>query len=399
VGACATAAESVAIGVETIVTGQAKIVVVGGYDDFQEEGSYEFAQMGATVNTEEDANRNRFPSEASRPTTSSRSGFVESAGAGMQILMSASLALKMGVPIYGIVGLASTATDKQGRSIPKPGRGILTTAREKTTTNSNNKKTISMSYRRRRLIRDLERIQEDLQDEEITKEEACKSARYSIRRWGNEFYRSDSSISPLRGALAVWGLNVDDITVASFHGTSTKANDVNESAVTHAQMEHLGRTRGNPLMVVCQKWLTGHPKGAAAAWMLNGMLQTLNSGVVPGNRNADDIDPKFETFHHLFYPSKSIRVGPGRIKAVMLKSFGFGQAGAEILLIHPNLLFEAAGMITSPKKTSLKNQDRLETLVGELTERVPSMESYMSMRKRRECDVFRYMQEVRMGMF
>ena len=103
-------------------------------------------------------------------------------------------------------------------------------------------------------------------------------------------------------------------------------------------------TRGNPLMVVCQKWLTGHPKGAAAAWMLNGMLQTLNSGIVPGNRNADDIDSKFEAYHHLFYPCKSIRVGPGRIKAVMLKSFGFGQAGAEILLIHPHLLFEAAGM-------------------------------------------------------
>ena len=55
--------------------------------------------------------------------TSSRDGFVESHGAGMQLLMDAALALEMGVPIYGIVGLTNTASDKVGRSVPAPGRG------------------------------------------------------------------------------------------------------------------------------------------------------------------------------------------------------------------------------------------------------------------------------------
>jgi hypothetical protein len=36
----------------------------------------------------------------------------------------------MGCPIYGVLALTSTATDREGRSIPAPGRGILTTARE-----------------------------------------------------------------------------------------------------------------------------------------------------------------------------------------------------------------------------------------------------------------------------
>ena len=45
VGACATAAESVDIGVDTILAGKASIMIVGGVDDFCEEGSYEFAQM------------------------------------------------------------------------------------------------------------------------------------------------------------------------------------------------------------------------------------------------------------------------------------------------------------------------------------------------------------------
>lgn len=35
---------------------------------------------------------------------------------------------------------------------------------------------------------------------------------------------SDPRIAPLRRALAVWGLTVDDIGVLSIHGTSTNAN-------------------------------------------------------------------------------------------------------------------------------------------------------------------------------
>lgn len=77
----------------------------------------------------------------------------------------------------------------------------------------------------------------------------------------------DQTIAPLRRALAVWGLTIDDIGVASFHGTSTVANDKNESSAFNAQFEHLGRSKGNCCFVIAQKWLTGHPKGGAAAWM------------------------------------------------------------------------------------------------------------------------------------
>ncbi|KAJ1969223.1 fatty acid synthase alpha subunit Lsd1, partial [Dispira parvispora] len=113
VGACATAAESVEIGVETIQTGKAKIVLVGGYDDFQEEGSYEFGNMKATSNTDEEFKRGRTPREMSRPSTTTRSGFMESYGSGIQVLMSANVAIEMGVPIYGIIALTNTATDKE----------------------------------------------------------------------------------------------------------------------------------------------------------------------------------------------------------------------------------------------------------------------------------------------
>ena len=67
VGACATALESADVGVETILSGKAKIVFIGGYDDFQEEGSYEFANMKATSDSYSEAAHGRDPGEMSRP--------------------------------------------------------------------------------------------------------------------------------------------------------------------------------------------------------------------------------------------------------------------------------------------------------------------------------------------
>merc|ERR1719198_2459653 len=134
----------------------------------------------------------------------------------------------------------------------------------------------------------------------------------AVRLWGEcgclASPAASAAVSPLRAALARWGLSVDDIGVASFHGTGTRANDSNESEVPHAQMAHLGRSRGNPLLVVCQKHLTGHPKGAAAAWMLNGLLQAMGAGVVPGNRNLDNAAPELRACAHCVYPNRTLRV-------------------------------------------------------------------------------------------
>eukprot|EP01135_Chromosphaera_perkinsii_P010233 Nk52_evm6s2062 gene=Nk52_evmTU6s2062 len=372
VGACATAVESIELGLETILSGKAKVVICGGYDDFTEHSSYEFASMKATSSAVDEVRKGREPSEMSRPTTTSRGGFMESQGAGNQILMSADLAITMGVPIYGIVALTNTATDKEGRSVPAPGQGILTTARElkKDFTHVN----LTVPYRRRQVLYRMKQIDDWvehelalLQDEashlfskaceygDLTKENQSlesflkqrteeihdearrkkKSARYEIFM---NFYTGNDSISPLTGALAVYGLTIDDIDVASFHGTGTKANDKNESEVVNRQLHHLGRSRGNPVFSIFQKYLTGHPKGAAAAWMLNGVLQCMQHRFIPGNRNADNIDPELRKFTHIFYPSKAIEMKNG-IRAGIVKSFGFGQVGGECVVINPDYLY------------------------------------------------------------
>jgi len=102
-------------------------------------------------------------------------------------------------------------------------------------------------------------------------------------------------------------------------------------------MKHLGRKKGNALLGIFQKYLTGHPKGAAGAWMFNGCLQVLNSGLVPGNRNADNVDQAMEKFDYICYPSRSLQTDG--IKAFSVTSFGFGQKGAQAIGIHPKYLF------------------------------------------------------------
>ena len=68
---------------------------------------------------------------------------------------------------------------------------------------------------------------------------------------------------------------------ASLHCTSTQANDKNEGDVICKQLRHLGRSKSNVILGICQKYLTGHPKGLAGAWMFNGALQVLDTGLVP----------------------------------------------------------------------------------------------------------------------
>ncbi|KAI1435266.1 fatty acid synthase subunit alpha [Xylaria sp. CBS 124048] len=365
VGACATAVESIDIGYETIMEGKARVCIVGGFDDLSEEGSYEFANMKATSNAVDEFKHGRTPQEMSRPATTTRNGFMESQGCGVQVIMTARLALDMGLPIYGILALTTTASDKIGRSVPAPGQGVLTTARE--APGKFPSPLLDIQYRRRQIelrkkqIRNWKESEYEFLYEEITaikaqghqfdeneytqeranhiEKEAERQEKEALRSFGNNFWKQDPTIAPLRGCLATWGLTIDDLGVASFHGTSTKANDKNESSVVCQQLRHLGRKKGNALMGIFQKYLTGHPKGAAGAWMFNGCLQVLNSGLVPGNRNADNIDEVMEKFDLIVYPSRSIQTDG--VKAFSVTSFGFGQKGAQAIGIHPRYLFAA----------------------------------------------------------
>jgi len=55
----------------------------------------------------------------------------------------------------------------------------------------------------------------------------------------------DDRVAPVRRALAVWGLTLDDLGVVSIHGTSTQANEKNETSVYNDVFTNIGRTPGN----------------------------------------------------------------------------------------------------------------------------------------------------------
>ncbi|KAK2463415.1 hypothetical protein APHAL10511_004501 [Amanita phalloides] len=363
VGACATALQSLEIACDTLLSGKAKVMIAGGFDDISEEGSYEFANMKATSNAETEFAMGREPTEMSRPATTSRAGFMEAQGTGVHIVMSAKTALELGCPIRGILAFTSTSTDKAGRSVPAPGKGALTVARQ--VTSSQPLPILDIAYRSRQLSfrrgqiaqwlsHEHAQLQEEVefrkdQEEEIAVDyissrvadieaEAARQEKDALAMYGM-LEGSDPRIAPLRRALAVWGLTADDIGVLSIHGTSTNANEENETDIWNDIFTTLSRTPGNAVPIVAQKSLLGHSKGGSAGWQMAGLLQSVITGIVPGNRNSDNVDSHFQDRHFLMFPSKSIHTDG--IRAGAMSSFGFGQVGGTALVVHPRYLFGA----------------------------------------------------------
>lgn len=319
VGACATALESLDLGYETIMAGKATMVLVGGYDDLVEETCNEFAAMGATSNSEKENAAGRAPKEMCRPMTSSRNGFMESHGSGIQVLMRGDMAIKMGLPIFGVVGFTSMNSDKISKSLPAPGQGVLTVARKNSTKSYKSRK-LDIKYRQRQL------------------KKLDKQDTHSRRYWNVDYYKNDSNISPIEGALSVFGLTADDISVSTCHGTSTKANDKNETNIINTIMRNCNRKPGNLLPIVAQKSVTGHPKAAAGAWMINGALQMFKDTVIPGNSAADNVDINLTRDNEYLLFNKENITNFEAIKSVIVTCFGFGQKGSLAMIMNPNYL-------------------------------------------------------------
>jgi fatty acid synthase len=281
VAACATAALSLEDAMDKILLGKADVVMAGGWDDLSQEGVVGFGDMNATADTDKMEAMGILPHQMSRANDRRRRGFVEAQGGGAMLLARGDVALEMGLPVYGVLAYAGSFGDGINRSIPAPGIGSL-------------------------------------------------GAAVGGKR------------SPLGKALAKLGLTADDIGVVSKHDTSTAANDPNESYIHQTLQDALGRTPGNPLMVVSQKTVLGHAKGGAAAWQTIGLCQMLASGVIPGNANLESVDPGHEAHQHLLYSNERLEPGPAYpLRAGLATSLGFGHVSALLLIAHPDA-FEAA---------------------------------------------------------
>lgn len=281
VGACATAALSLEEGLDKILLGKADVVVAGGYDDITLEGAIGFMDMAATASSDEMGAMGLGPRAISRPNDRRRHGFVEAHGGGTLILARGSFALEHGLPVLGVLAYAGSFSDGLHRSIPAPGLGAL-----------------------------------------------------AAGLGGAE--------SPLGLALQRWGLTADDIGVVYKHDTSTNANDQNENRLHHALQQELGRTPGNPLFAVSQKSVTGHAKGGSAAWQAIGLMQSLESGVIPGNRNLESVDEAMRPYSTMAFTDATLRPGPAApLRAGLLTSLGFGHVSAVCMFLHPDAFLAA----------------------------------------------------------
>ncbi|MDA0136568.1 DUF1729 domain-containing protein [Solirubrobacter sp. CPCC 204708] len=149
-----------------------------------------------------------------------------------------------------------------------------------------------------------------------------------------------AAAQPLNAALVRHGLTADDLGVVSKHDTSTDMNDPNEADLHDRLQTALQRTPGNPLLVVSQKTVTGHAKGGAAAWQLDGVLRMLETGRVPGNRNLESVDPLLEGNRHLALGDRPIDLAVP-LRAALIASLGFGHVSAILAVAHPDT-FHAA---------------------------------------------------------
>jgi len=341
VGACATAAVSIEDAADKVLGGKAAFIVAGGFDDYGEEGAIGFADMAATCDTDDMLSRSIPPREMSRPNDRRRRGFVEAQGGGTVLVARADLALRMGLPVYAVVALARSYGDGIHRSIPAPGPGVMAVAAERKAVAGEATGADLCDLAARSASWDAFAAQLPALAATLGPERTEALARSERRRLFHDFAEGDARVSPLRRALATYGLGPDDVVAAWKHDTSTDANDPNENRAYDRIFRWLGRTPGNPLMAVSQKALTGHSKGGAAAWQVAGLCQALAAGVLPGNPNLDDPDPTMRAYETMGFTDEPIALAPDSFEAGMVTSLGFGHVGGVLCLVHPDRVLAA----------------------------------------------------------
>jgi 3-oxoacyl-[acyl-carrier-protein] synthase II len=118
----------------------------------------------------------------------------------------------------------------------------------------------------------------------------------------------------MRRAMKDAGLALDEVQYINAHGTSTPANDLNETAAIKAVFgEHAAG-----INVSSTKSATGHMLGAAGA--VEAVISTLaiNTGLIPPTINYETPDPDCD----LNYTPNT--AATREVTAVLSNSFGFG---------------------------------------------------------------------------
>jgi len=126
----------------------------------------------------------------------------------------------------------------------------------------------------------------------------------------------------MRAALRGAGVTPEQVGYINAHGTSTPANDLNETLAIQAVYGDHAAT----LAVSSTKSMTGHLLGAAGAIEAIATAQALRDGILPPTINFNDPDPQLT----LDYIPNAAR--EQQVEYAMSNSFAFGGQNAVLLL-------------------------------------------------------------------
>jgi 3-oxoacyl-[acyl-carrier-protein] synthase II len=118
----------------------------------------------------------------------------------------------------------------------------------------------------------------------------------------------------MKRALKDAGLEPKDIQYINAHGTSTPANDFNETRAIKAVFGD----EAKKVNVSSTKSATGHMLGAAGAVEAVVSAMVVGTGIIPPTINYQNPDPELDLN---YTPNKSVERD---VNAVLSNSFGFG---------------------------------------------------------------------------
>jgi len=118
----------------------------------------------------------------------------------------------------------------------------------------------------------------------------------------------------MKRAMKDAGFGPTDIQYINAHGTSTPANDLNETAAIKAVFGDAAKS----VSISSTKGATGHMLGAAGAVEFIISALVVREGIVPPTINYETPDPECDLD---YTPNKSVR---REVNAVLSNSFGFG---------------------------------------------------------------------------
>jgi 3-oxoacyl-[acyl-carrier-protein] synthase II len=128
----------------------------------------------------------------------------------------------------------------------------------------------------------------------------------------------EGAIRAMEQALQTGGLNKDEVDHMNAHGTSTPANDKNESKAIRT----LFGDHADQIVVTSTKSMTGHLLGAAGGVEAVLAVKTIVDGVVPPTINLENPDPECGLNFAANRPVEK------KVRVALSNSFGFGGTNA-----------------------------------------------------------------------